>query len=207
MKTLTALNGASNGARETIEFVKPYTARIVIEGIAPILFHAWNIDSIAEKAKAAKGSRGKKTDNIETYAYRVSGSDRRLGIPTINFHSTLVEAARYVQDPRSPRKSARDLCKAGIVPGPDVAPFIPDTEEWQYVDRRRVTVQRAGVTRERPAMRPGWRIAFDLTITAPEYIDRALLRALIQSAGKLVGLCDFRPTYGRFDLVSFEVSE
>jgi hypothetical protein len=206
MKT-AALNGASNGAIDQIEFLKPYTARIVIEGTAPLLFHSWNVDSVAEKAKAAKNSKAKKSDDIESYVYRVSETDRRLGIPTVNFHSAITEAAKYVQDPRSPRKCARDLAKAGIVPSADVAPFLPGTDEWDFIDRRRVTVQRAGITRERPAMRAGWRIAFDLTVTTPEYIDGALLRSLIQSAGRLVGLCDFRPTYGRFDIVAFEVSE
>jgi hypothetical protein len=207
MSKATSINGATNGAADQIDFVKPYSAHVTIEGTAPLLFHSWNIDSIAEKAKSAKGSKSKKSDDIESYVYRISDEDRRLGIPTVNFHAAIIEAARYVQDPRSPRKSARDLAKAGIIADAAVAPFMPDTEEWDFIDRRRVTVQRAGITRERPAMRVGWRVAFDLVVTTPEYIDKALLRSLIQNAGRLVGLCDFRPTHGRFDIVAFEVSE
>jgi hypothetical protein len=205
MSGVSAVGPSSNGAVGEIAFTAPYTARITIEGVADLLFHAWNIESIAEKAASAKGSKAKKSDNVESYVYRVSDEDRRLGIPGVNFAATLIEAARYVQDPRSPRKSARDLTRAGVIITTQIAPFEPDAEDWDYLDRRRVTVQRAGITRERPAMKAGWRLSFDAMVAAPEYISPALLRQLTVNAGKLVGLCDFRPSYGRFDVVHFEI--
>jgi hypothetical protein len=94
-----------------------------------------------------------------------------------------------------------DLFKAGIVTTTTLAPL--GTKDWDYLDTRRVTVQRAGVNRTRPAMRAGWKAEFDLQVLTPEYIDQALLLDVIGTAGRLVGVGDFRPTYGRFNVVSF----
>src|SRR6476659_6424764 len=116
MEILQNVDGkqTSNGARDIIDETAPYIARVMVQGTAPLLFHGWNNESIAEKGKSAKGSKAKKTDYIESYVYRNDAG--LLGIPGKNFYASVVEAGRYVQDPRSPRKSARDLCRAGIVP-------------------------------------------------------------------------------------------
>lgn len=192
----------SNGAKAAIDLTFPYRALIRVTGTAPLLFHAWNVESVEEKAGAAKGSKAKKTDDIESYVYRDEAG--RLGIPGKNLHAALVEAGRSVQDPRSPRKSARDLCRAGLVPLTIHAPFEPDVTDWDYLDRQRVTVQRAGITRTRPAMREGWTATFAMLVNTPEYLQPAFVHQLAEAAGRLVGLCDFRPTYGRFRVVSFE---
>lgn len=193
----------SNGAKSLIDETTPYLARVSVQGVAPLLFHSWNNESVEEKAKSAKGSKAKKTDDIESYVYRTDKG--HLGIPGKNFYASVVEAGRYVQDPRSPRKSARDLCRAGIVPMTIVAPFEPKTKNWDYLDKQRVTIQRASITRSRPAMRDGWRVTFDLLINLPEYIPQVLLTKLLNDAGRLVGVCDYRPTYGRFTVVGFDI--
>lgn len=192
-----------NGGKEAIELTKPYRALLTVAGSAPLLFHAWNVEAVAEKAKSAKGSKAKKSDDLESYVYRTS--DGRLGVPGINFTAALQEAGRYEADPRSPRKSLRDLIKAAVVPLDTVAPFIPDTKAWDYEDKRRAPVQRQGITRVRPAMKEGWAIAFTVLVTLPHYITPELLAKLSTSAGLLAGLCDHRPTYGRFTVTGFEV--
>lgn len=192
----------SNGAAETIALAAPYRLRVTVVGSAPIIFHAWSVASVAEKAQAAKGSKAKKTDDLESYVYR--DEDGNLGVPGANFAASVVMAAKFMQDPRSPRKSAYDLCKAGVVPLTIVAPFEPATAHWDFEDARRVTVQRAGITRVRPAMREGWQLSFDLLVATPEYLPLPIMSHLIAQAGRLVGLCDNRPTYGRFAVKAME---
>ena len=195
----------SNGGKESIEFTKPYRAHITVVGIADILFHRWNVEAVAEKGAAAKGSKSKKTDNIESYVYRTP--EGHLGVPGMNFTAALQEAARYESDPRSPRKSLRDLAKAAIIALDPIAPFEPKRKEWDYEDRRRAPVQRQGITRVRPALLSGWRISFNVLVTLPHYITPELLTKLSNQAGLLAGLCDHRPTYGRFTVAGFEVEE
>jgi hypothetical protein len=189
----------TNGAKELIEQGFPYRMTVTITGTAPLLLHAWNTRSVEEKGAAAKGSRQKRTDDLESYAYRDDSGN--LGVPGQNFASAIAMAGKFMQDPRSPRKSAFDLCKAGVIPLTIVAPFLPATQTWDFEDARRVTVQRAGITRTRPAMREGWKVAFDLLINTPEYLPPHTMAKLIGDAGRLVGLCDYRPTYGRFAMV------
>lgn len=195
----------TNGAQAIIESGAPYRVEVGLVGVAPILFHAWNIESVANKAAAAKGSKAKKTDDVESYVYR--DLDGNLGVPGQNLASSIQWAGKFRQDPRSPRKSAFDLCKAGIIPITPIASFEPKTANWDFEHAARVTIQRAGVTRIRPAMREGWRLTFNLLVTTPEYLPPHMVSDLISSAGRLVGLCDFRPTYGRFTVVSFDILE
>jgi hypothetical protein len=200
-RTADVISPVTNDGASAVALTVPYTARVTIEGVSPILFHRWSNEAVASKSAAAKNSAAKKTDDLETYVYRMP--DRNLAIPGPYLRGALVEAARYRQDPRSPRKSAMDLVKAGVISLTELADL--GTNEWAYVDRRRVLIQRSAVTRARPALYEGWRATFDFLITLPEYIDRAWLLDLLTQSGRLVGVGDFRPTYGRFGVAGFDV--
>ncbi len=211
---LTAQNGKAdaigldptNDAELTVLTTAPYVATVTIEGTAPILFHRWSCEDIEAKSKAAKNSAAKKQDNVDSYVYRLD--DGSIAIPGMYLRGAIVGAARYRQDPRSPRKSAMDLYKAGVVPLSLLAPILTGddstpTTTWDYLDRQRVTVQRSGVTRVRPAFLAGWRATFELQVLTPEYIPPADLLYVITEAGRLIGIADFRPTYGRFQVIAF----
>ncbi len=199
----TAIGGQTptNGAAETIEFSEPYVVTVSIEGAADLLFHRWNAEAVDEKAKAAKGSKAKKTDNIESYVYR--NDDGELCLPGEYLRQAIIHAAKFRQDPRSPRKSAMDLFKAGVISLTALAPL--GTDKWDYEDRRRVVVQRNGVNRTRPAMKTGWKADFEIMVNLPEYIPTSMLNEVVATAGRLIGVGDFRPTYGRFNVTGFQV--
>lgn len=200
MNSVVKLKDVSNGAAEQIAFGEPWTCEVQITGAADLLLHRWNNEAVAEKAAARKGSKDKKTDNIESYVYR--DADGKICLPGEYLRGSIVHAAKFRQDPRSPRKSAMDLFKAGIIPLTGLASL--GVKEWDYEDRRRVVIQRSAVTRTRPAMRVGWKVNIQLMVNLPEYIDEPFLREVLQMAGRLVGVGDFRPTYGRFDVTKFE---
>jgi len=163
--------------------------------------HAWNNEAVKEKANAKKNSTAKKTDNLESYVYRCD--DGTIGVPGYYVHGAIREAARFRQDPRSPRKSAMDLYKAAIAPLTQVASL--GATDWEYIDRRRAVVQRNAITRERPAFLPGWELAFDFVVTLPEYVQPDALLDVLVLAGRVIGIGDHRPTYGRFQVTAFEV--
>lgn len=200
---LNAIGGETptNGAKEGIESGIPYRAEVTIEGTAALLYHRWNCESVESKARAKKGSAEKKTDNLESYVYRDEKGD--LAIPGEYLRGAIIAAAKFQQDPRSPRKSAADLFKASIISLTPLASIGKKT--WDFIDQRRVLVQRNAITRNRPAMNAGWKATFILMVNLPEYVDPQLLNSTIQQAGKLVGIADFRPTYGRFNVTHFDV--
>lgn len=191
----------TNGAAETINASQPYVVDVEITGSADLLFHRWNCEAVEAKSKAAKGSKAKKSDDIESYVYRDDKGE--LCMPGKYLWRAIVEAAKYRQDPRFPRKSAADMFRAGMVPLTALASL--GKKDWDYEDRQRVTVQRNAITRCRPAIKAGWKCTIRLLVLLPEYISSQLLQEVIVDAGRLVGVGDFRPTYGRFNITSFDV--
>jgi hypothetical protein len=192
----------TNSAKEIIEKSIPYQVQVTLQGSSDLLFHRWHCEEITAKANAPKGSASKKTDNVESYVYR--NDDGELCIPGEYLRMAIVAAAKYRQDPRSTRKSAMDLFKAAIV---TISPLASlGCKKWDYEDTRRVVIQRSGINRVRPAIKEGWKATFDLMCNIPEYISPTVLNEVIQTAGRLVGLGDFRPTYGRFQIVNFSCS-
>lgn len=203
MTTATAIGPeVTNGAKDIIETGVPYGALITIRGVADMLFHRWNCEAVEAKGKAAKGSKAKKSDDIESYVYR--NDDNELCLPGEYLRQSIINAAKFRQDPRSPRKSAMDLFKAGIVSLTPLASL--GVREWDYEHKCRVTVQRNGITRVRPAMKSGWTAEVHLMVNLPEYISPEALNEVIVNAGRLVGVGDSRPTYGRFQVTRFELT-
>jgi hypothetical protein len=204
MATKTPIAPVTNDAEVEIDGLRPYIVEVEVEGTAAFLFHRWSVEAVAEKAKAAKGSAAKKSDNIESYVYRtIEGG--RLAIPGEYFRQSIIYASKFRQDPRSPRKSAMDLFKAGVVSLDELCDL--GVKDWDYLDQRRVMVQRNGITRVRPAMSTGWKVTVHLLVNLPEYIAPAFLHSILTDAGRLIGVGDFRPTYGRFRVTSFHEVE
>ncbi len=205
MKTVkeSAIGGEAptNGAQESILMTAPYTVAFTLRGTADMLFHRWNVEAIDDKSKAAKGSKAKKTDNVESYVYR--DDKNNIALPGEYVRQAVILAAKYKQDPRSPRKSAMDLFKAGVVSLTELASL--GRTKWDYEHAARVQIQRSGITRIRPAIKSGWEAEFHFMILTPEYISQDLMHEVLVNAGRLVGVADFRPTYGRFGVTKFGV--
>lgn len=209
MKSIAEDNGAiaiggeapTNGAKSIIETEIPYIVEITVQGTSDMLFHRWNCEAVEEKSKAKKGSKAKKTDDLESYVYRNDKGE--LCIPGEYLRMSIINAAKFRQDPRSPRKSAADLFKAAVVCITNLASL--GIKQWDYEDRRRVVIQRNAITRVRPAVKAGWTAKIQLQCNLPEYVEPSLLNEVIGQAGRLIGLGDFRPTFGRFAVVGFEV--
>src|SRR5580658_8366049 len=115
------LEQVSSGAEWGMSLEQPYIAVIQLTGTSPLLMHNWNIEEIESKQKSKKGSTERKTDNIESFAYRDENGN--VGVPSKCLIAALADAGRYIPDPRSPRKSCRDLVKGGIQSVGVVSPF------------------------------------------------------------------------------------
>lgn len=203
MATVTALSNTTNDAKNEVEYSVPYMIEASVEGTSAMLFHRWSCEAVEEKSKAAKGSKAKKEDNVESYIYR--DEKEMISIPAEYFRQAMIHAAKFKQDPRSPRKSAMDLFKAGIATIGELCSL--GVKEPDYLDRRRVVIQRSGITRIRPAMSAGWKCSVSLQILLPEYISPALANETLGYAGRIVGIGDFRPSFGRFMVTRFDVIE
>ena len=200
----------NNDGKVAIEMGIPYTVTVRIEGTSGMLMHRYSVESVEAKGAAAKGSKAKKTDDIESYVYR--DENGIIGMPGVYLKGAIAGpqgSAKFRQDPRSTRKSALDLYRAGVQVLTDLAPITNSKGEpastWDSLDTRRVMVQRSAVPRVRPFFVPGWSAEFFISVLTPEYISPTDLLDVLTNAGKLVGVADFRPTYGRFQVTSFDL--
>lgn len=200
---LTGIGGESptNGAEPILALQQPYRVLIEIEGVCPLLFCRWQNETVEAKQKAKKGSRERKTDDIESFLWR--DDDGFIAMPGEYLRQSIIHAAKYEPDPRSPRKSMMDLMKAALVSLTSLASL--GVKSPDYVDKRRVVVNRGGITRSRPAFKEGWRAKFILMVNLPEYVPHQMLNGLVQQAGRIIGLADFRPSFGRFVVTKFTV--
>jgi hypothetical protein len=200
-KQATAVGPVTNGAADVVGVQEPYSVSLTLTGTTDILFCRFNCEEVEAKARAPKNSKAKKTDNLENYIWRNDAGD--ICIPGEYLRMSTVLAAKFRQDPRSPRKSAMDLYKAGFLVNTEYASLGRD--RWDYEHKAHAVVQRNGIVRTRPAFKAGWATQFTITVLLPEYIAPTDLHDVITQAGKLCGLGDYRPTYGRFAVTNFEV--
>lgn len=208
---LNGLGGAvpTNDAAEMIMDEAPYMATFTIKGRCPILFHRYSVEAVEEQQKGDKGSKKRKQDQPELYVYR--NNKGQIVIPSLYMQRCLVEMGKFRQDPRSKRKSCHDLYEAIILQSPEVAYPVgtvagQTAKTWDYLDKQRAIVQGNAVNRCRPAFHKGWTCRFDLVVQLPGYLSPENLHKLVSDAGMLVGIGDYRPSYGRFQVVDFETT-
>jgi hypothetical protein len=187
----------SNDGEEAALASAPYQITFTIRGVADLLFHRWSNEDVAAKATAKRGSSVKKTDNLEAYVWRDDAG-------MVCLPKALIEAGKFMQDPRSSRpKQACDLFKAAFVPVTLLCPLGP---KWEIEDKRRMVVNRSGITRTSPGFKAGWEASFDFDVILPEYVSQEMFHEALSLSGRVIGLAQYRPTYGRFQVVKFERS-
>lgn len=189
----------SNDAEDALLSTAPYRITFTIRGSADLLFHRWSNEDVAAKATAKRGSATKKTDNLEAYVHR--DEDGSVCLPGVYLHTAIKEAGKFMQDPRSSRpKQACDLFKAALIPVTVLCPLGPT---WEIEDKRRMVVNRSGITRTSPGFKAGWEAEFDFDVILPEYVSQEMFHEALSLAGRVIGLAQYRPTYGRFQVVKF----
>lgn len=206
MKKVLELVPVSNDGQNAIGMETPFTVEVSLKGTTPFLFHRWSNEAVAAQQAAKKNSIVKKSDNVESYVFR--NEKKELCIPAEYVRMSIINSGKYDQHPQKPRASAFDLFKAGIVCSPDLCPLNGgEAYEWDALDQRRVVIQRSSITRSRPMMKTGWEIDLEITSLLPDLIDFNFLNKTLIRAGQLIGIGDFRPSFGRFTVVRFKLKK
>lgn len=180
--------------------------RITCVGIEPLLMHNARLsdplDEIAKKMKKISGKRTKTEDDyLELGRLEHMGSlyfDNEFGpfIPGQNFERMLVDAAKSVK--------LGTKIKAALIVETNVNPLVyegPRTIDglWQdanYVHRASAKVGMQRIQRTRPMFRK-WQVYADGHLDTQQ-VNIEDLHNVVDIAGRLVGLGDWRPRFGRF---------
>lgn len=168
---------------------------VEITGTRPLLMNAPT--AIGVVASTKKSSNYDPKERAEAVLYK--DSNENICIPEMNVLGTLRDAAKDHKAPGKGRRSLKQYILSGIRITPDMIPITP--QEWT-IDARPVVIQRNRVMRWRPKFE-NWTLKFGIEIIDPGTISPTNLRNVLEDAGKFIGICDFRPLFGTFSVVSF----
>lgn len=183
---------------KTKEFDK---INVTITGTRPLLMHAIPPD-FGEK-KNTRGAVPIPKEEAEKSLYK--DKNGIIAIPSLNILSTLRKAATDYKIPGKARKTFRDLIFSGIQ---IIPPYIPlscngtNPDKAWVIDLQPVNIQRAKIIRARPRF-DEWSLNFQIEIT-DSLIQLKVLQDILESAGRFIGLCDYRPLFGLFKVDKFE---
>jgi hypothetical protein len=194
-----------------------------ISGISPLLMHSARLanplDPITRELKKVTAKRGKTDADLELCAQlewigglyttesgtvTVNGHGVKLsgfGVPCITgeaIEATLLAAAK--KSKLGKQFSAGVLSDGAwpvIYDGPkDIATL---SDDMRFRDVRRVSVVGRAIMRTRPIFQ-NWKAKIVLSYL-PSIINENQVMEALTTAGQVVGLLDFRPKYGRFEVI------
>jgi hypothetical protein len=180
--------------------------RITLTGTAPLIMHSNRLsDPLHPATKEYKKVTGKRQktedDHLEIARMEHAASlymDDHVGpfIPGENLSRALVDAARITRKGKMVERGVfiRTDTNPLSYPGPRTIAALWDDENFRHFAS--VTVRGQRVMRCRPMFRD-WSTEAD-GILDPAVIDLTDLETIAVTSGQMVGLCDWRPRYGRF---------
>lgn len=186
------------------------TAKYTITGLTPLLMHSERLanpfDDLTKELKAITGKRKKTEDDlfamarIEFMGGLYYDDDAGVHIPGYNILAAIVGGGKI-------HKLGTAIKRACIVnedkvsliyDGPKKPEKLFDTKA--FVDMRSVKVGTAKITRCRPKFST-WSCTFSVAYDENS-IQKSEIDQCLTSAGLMVGLGDYRPRFGRFQVAS-----
>jgi len=131
-------------------------------------------------------------------------------LPAISFEACMVNAAKQFKI--TGRQTATKYVKSGIFCVDEYLPFLVDGKPIMDLDDSRIQIDKRTVknpsTRGRNvryrAKFDNWESTFRFIVNSDDYLKKDLLTEIIKYAGNFVGVGDYRPRFGRFELVSIK---
>lgn len=181
---------------------------IKLKGERPLLMHngrlANPMDKYTREIASISGKRNKTDEdrlkmlNVEARGGCWETPEGQLGIPNAAVWRSLYNAATAY-------KRGEDI-KRGLAAADETVPLFIDGEpvsceeflsDFDNIDYRAVKVQKARTMRARPRVAAGWESEHLFTLL-DDVMDLKDLQPILERAGRLVGLGDWRPTYGTY---------
>ena len=183
-----------------------------IVGESPLLMHngamANPLNPLAKQMKEITGLR-KKTDEhhieLQRLEFRASlylNEKGQVIIPSANIEGTIIGGAKKSKLGTSFKSAVMVLEDPVLEYGEQLTVDELWAKHETYAFVTPVIVNNSRVMRTRPRF-INWALEFSCAYD-DEQINREQLTKALRDAGKLVGLCDYRPKFGRFSVVSEE---
>ena len=158
--------------------------------------------------EATQNRRRSRRDRTIGISRRVLHCDDggKIVMPDVNLMATIIEGAKkFKKGPAA--KAGVYIDGHGVFDFPHKGDKSPKAlwESKKFVDRRRVTIQRNSIIRVRPRFND-WSCEFELELDE-EICNLVDVRQWLETAGNRSGLGDYRPIYGRFEVMEFKAEK
>lgn len=182
-----------------------FTIQATLEGVAPILFNRWTENAEKSIRTGVTGGKVSETARAAEALEKVYRNDAgELIVPGWNVKRCLLDGCKRAGIKEGRSSMVPFLFATVFVQGdPSFGVTEPD-----YIDEksgRRPPRTGGAALIQRPALKTGWRLPIVLNVVDDRRNPDAIRRSL-EEAGVMVGLCDFRPEYGRFVVREWNVS-
>lgn len=169
---------------------------ISLKGVRPLLMHSPNSMMVPKTNNSRKTSNYVPEDEAAAALHK--DKDGTICVPAMAILGCMREAAKEHKVPGKGKKTLTKYVLSGLHIEPEMIPLTPQEYE---VDARPVVVMRSRVIRWRPRF-DEWSLTFRVKLIDESIFNPTLVRNVIEDAGKFVGLLDFRPYFGLFEVTS-----
>ena len=184
---------------------------VSLKSKSPILMHSSAAIGLKDNSKKKGGEaiQGNPDEWKESIYF-----DKDLGvyIPACCFEASFIEASKQFKI--SGKATATKFFKSGLFVNTDNIPIyvnghiiktLEEVEKMGSVDKRTVKNPATKMRNMRyRACFMNWECKFKIILQSDDYISDKILKDVIEYAGNFVGVCDYRPRFGRFDLISIK---
>jgi hypothetical protein len=184
----------------------PLVISVEVKGIAPLLQH--NIDGgeaqMLQKGKRKTSGVSDNPDEWKASLYKIAGNGK-LGHPSAALESAFVRAARDFKADK--RRTMAEVAKANF--------FCNQTYIELVGKKGPDRVNRCSVVnpntrgrgfRYRPEFDAGWIGKVDLTLADLDLLPEDRAKEILEHAGRVIGIGDWRPKFGRFIITKWKAA-
>ena len=169
------------------------TVDVEIKGIRPLLQN----DSFEDESSGGK-TKTVYVDQEEAEKRLIENKEGVICQKASHLEASMIKSA--VDFKFKGQKTYKDIIKAGVIVEPLLIPHL--NPEWE-IDKQSVKIGTARISRCRPRF-DDWDLKFQIKIT-DDRIEPLTLKSILENAGLYVGIGDYRPRYGLFEIVSWQV--
>jgi hypothetical protein len=164
---------------------------VIIRGTAPLLQNRF--DDEQDDSLKKSGKQYDKQKDAEKALYK---KGNKVCQPATHIEGAMVKAATSFM--LKGKKTFKDAFRGGVFVEPDMIPH--KHQKWE-IDLQNVVIQRSRVVRSRPKFNK-WELEFQI-LCIDERVTPAIIKQILVDAGKFHGIGDYRPRFGRFEVIKF----
>ncbi len=169
-------------------------AIVKIKGISPLLMNRF----VMEKDDAEAKRRDQKFDPKEDAEKALYKNAQGCYAPSTWIEASLRETAKEFKG--KGRGSLKATILASVFVDPAEIPLGKNT--YDEIDQRPAVIQRNRIVKSRPRFN-SWELEFTISFNE-DRIKKDTLKQILIEAGQAKGIGDYRPKFGRFEVVKFE---